>query len=204
MTGLWALLCALAVATLVLAWNGSGRRPRRTIRRGSPRRHPPVQPGRGAVRGAGVAEHALEVPRQEALEGSSVPLLADALAALMLSGQSLDAALAAVGDPDGPAPALGVVARRLRWGDSWEAAWFACPGAEALREPLQLCAVTGAPPAALLLDSAQEHRRAWSRRQEEAAAAMGVRLVLPLGLCALPAFICLGIVPVALALLPWA
>ena len=35
-----------------------------------------------------------------------------------------------------------------------------------------------------------------------AAAALGVTLVIPLGLCSLPAFVCLGIVPVLLAMVP--
>jgi pilus assembly protein TadC len=45
-------------------------------------------------------------------------------------------------------------------------------------------------------------RRRRNREAEKRAAALGVRLVIPLGACALPAFVCLGVVPVLLSLLP--
>jgi pilus assembly protein TadC len=62
--------------------------------------------------------------------------------------------------------------------------------------------LTGAPSAAVLRSSAAFERRAELRRAERRAAELGVRLVVPLGLCALPAFVCLGIVPVVISLLP--
>ena len=45
-------------------------------------------------------------------------------------------------------------------------------------------------------------RRAQYRRAERAAEALAVQLVLPLGLCFLPAFMCWGVVPVLMSLLP--
>ncbi len=47
-----------------------------------------------------------------------------------------------------------------------------------------------------------DHEMPQFRGAERRAAALGVRLVVPLGLCSLPAFVCLGIVPVLLAMLP--
>ena len=48
---------------------------------------------------------------------------------------------------------------------------------------------------------AKELRDSSRRRQQEAAAALGVRLVLPLGVCILPAFLLLSVVPVVISLL---
>lgn len=71
-----------------------------------------------------------------------------------------------------------------------------------VRQGLRFATSTGAPSAALLHAHAAQLRRRHNRATERRAAALGVQLVLPLGLCSLPAFICLGVVPVVLGLLP--
>lgn len=71
-----------------------------------------------------------------------------------------------------------------------------------IRRGLRFATSTGAPSAALLHAHAAQLRRRHNRVIERRAAALGVQLVLPLGLCSLPAFICLGVVPVVLGLLP--
>lgn len=71
-----------------------------------------------------------------------------------------------------------------------------------LREALTFVATTGAPSAAVLLAAAAQVRRRRSREAERRAAALGVKLVVPLGLCALPAFVILTVVPLLLSLLP--
>jgi hypothetical protein len=54
--------------------------------------------------------------------------------------------------------------------------------------------------AAPLLDGAvRRAQQAERRRLSQAAARLGVHLMLPLGLCYLPAFICLGLMPVVLS-----
>ncbi|WP_434995119.1 hypothetical protein [Arthrobacter sp. Ld5] len=73
---------------------------------------------------------------------------------------------------------------------------------EDVRQGLRFGTATGAPSAALLHAHAAQLRRRRNREVDRRAAALGVRLVMPLGLCSLPAFICLGIVPVVLGLLP--
>lgn len=60
---------------------------------------------------------------------------------------------------------------------------------------------TGVGPAPLIESVAKELRDSSRRRQQEAAAALGVRLVLPLGVCILPAFLLLSVVPVVISLL---
>jgi pilus assembly protein TadC len=67
---------------------------------------------------------------------------------------------------------------------------------------LAFAALTGAPSASILYAQAARERREQFRAAEKRAAALGVKLVVPLGLCSLPAFICLGVVPVLIAMLP--
>ncbi|WP_241521831.1 hypothetical protein [Arthrobacter pityocampae] len=76
------------------------------------------------------------------------------------------------------------------------------PIIEDVRQGLRFGTATGAPSAALLHAHAAQLRRRRNREVDRRAAALGVQLVLPLGLCSLPAFICLGVVPVVLGLLP--
>ncbi|WP_052273891.1 hypothetical protein [Arthrobacter sp. L77] len=76
------------------------------------------------------------------------------------------------------------------------------PIIEDVRQGLRFGTATGAPSAALLHAHAAQLRRRHNREVDRRAAALGVQLVLPLGLCSLPAFICLGVVPVVLGLLP--
>jgi pilus assembly protein TadC len=159
------------------------------------RRHGwPVEPSmtREAPRPALVARSAAASPA----------LVADAAAALIGSGASVPRTLECLGAPDGPAPELAVVARMLAWGADDEQAWGCAPEHEGLRAAVALAETTGAPVAAVLSRRAQEQRRSTARDEEARAASLAVRLVVPMGLCGLPAFICLGVVPIGLALAP--
>lgn len=69
-----------------------------------------------------------------------------------------------------------------------------------LRAALTFSEATGAPAAEILSSRADDLRRRTVRRSEEAAGRLGVRIVLPLGTCILPAFIALGVMPVVLSL----
>nr|WP_186467101.1 type II secretion system F family protein [Arthrobacter sp. UKPF54-2] len=98
------------------------------------------------------------------------------------------------------------VVSALAIGADWETAWRGSGPVPApvlaLKEALDFAAKTGVPSAAILYAQAARLRREQFRDAERHAAALGVKLVIPLGLCSLPAFVCLGIVPVLLALLP--
>ncbi|MET1088067.1 MAG: type II secretion system F family protein [Arthrobacter sp.] len=98
------------------------------------------------------------------------------------------------------------VASALAIGADWETAWRSSavrsPGILELRDALGFAALTGAPSSAILYAQAARLRRGRFRAAEKRAASLGVKLVVPLGLCSLPAFICLGVVPVLLALVP--
>ena len=100
--------------------------------------------------------------------------------------------------------ALHTVSQRLQMGSGWGSAWSG-PAAGTfgeLRDALAPAYTGGAPSTALLLSLADAHRLSERRAAERAAGKLSVALVVPLGLCSLPAFICLGIVPILISLLP--
>lgn len=128
-------------------------------------------------------------------------LVLDLASAALACGASLPGTLQALGkalEED----ELAVVGRALLLGADWDEAWET-PDDEAWRQRrtrLEGCLrpgwEDGASPAALLAGTAASLRAGRRAADEEAAERLAVRLVLPLGLCHLPAFIVLGIVPV--------
>lgn len=68
-----------------------------------------------------------------------------------------------------------------------------------LDEVLDLSRRAGVPAAELLRAEAEELRRDARATAQERAAALSVRLMLPLGLCVLPAFMVLGVIPLLVA-----
>jgi len=64
---------------------------------------------------------------------------------------------------------------------------------------LDLSRRAGVPAGDLLRGEAEERRRAARADAQERAAALSVRLMLPLGLCVLPAFMVLGVLPLLIA-----
>jgi tight adherence protein B len=72
---------------------------------------------------------------------------------------------------------------------------------EVVEEALALAARSGLPPTALIRRSATEERRRQAAAQLRAVRRLEVLLVIPAGLCLLPAFVLLGIVPVVLDLI---
>jgi tight adherence protein B len=72
---------------------------------------------------------------------------------------------------------------------------------EAVEAVLDLAARAGAPTVGLLLAEAERRRADADAAGRAAAASVAVRLVVPLAVCVLPAFMLLGVVPVLVALL---
>lgn len=120
------------------------------------------------------------------------------LAVALRSGRGLVEAIdhvAAVASA-GAAQDLRRVSAALQWGRSMAEAW------EYARPPWSRTAVafvvadrSGAAAAEVLLEAARLHRQESARDLEAAAERAGVMLVLPLGLCFLPAFIATAVVP---------
>ena len=100
--------------------------------------------------------------------------------------------------------ALHTVCQRLQMGSNWGSAWSGSAAGTfgELRDALAPAYTGGAPSTALLLSLADAHRLSERRAAERAAGKLSVALVVPLGLCSLPAFICLGIMPILISLLP--
>ena len=163
----------------------------------------PHRPGRsaGRVKGGRHPEGPDLGLRDPALMLELVGAMLDAGAGL---GRSLD--LIAGHASDAIRRPLVPVVSALAIGADWETAWRGSGPVPApvlaLKEALDFAAKTGVPSAAILYAQAARLRREQFRDAERRAAALGVKLVIPLGLCSLPAFVCLGIVPVLLALLP--
>ncbi|WP_314719766.1 hypothetical protein [uncultured Actinomyces sp.] len=128
-------------------------------------------------------------------------LVLDLASAALAAGASVPGVLEALG-PAVEDDDLGVVGRALVLGADWEEAWRA-PEDDDLGgryRRLEGCLrpgwEDGASPGPLLAATAACVRDGRAAADEEAAQRLAVRLVVPLGLCHLPAFVLLGIVPV--------
>lgn len=119
-------------------------------------------------------------------------------------GRSLElvAASASARYSDALRPVVSALAIGADWDTAWRSSAVRLPEVLELRDALGFAALTGAPSSAILYAQAARLRRERFRTAEKRAASLGVKLVVPLGLCSLPAFICLGVVPVLLALVP--
>lgn len=190
------LLAVAAAATF------SGRsRARQRLRR---LQHPPWRAGTGSSPGTN--------PGGQRAAGSAglddTAMMLELIGAMLDAGSGLGRAMELIADLSAPefrAPLRPVVAG-LAIGAGWDSAWRSSnarsPRLLELRDALGFAALTGAPSSAVLYARAARIRRERFRAAEKEAAALGVRLVVPLGLCSLPAFVCLGILPVLLAMIP--
>jgi pilus assembly protein TadC len=137
---------------------------------------------------------------------NDLPLAADLLAAALRSGASTDRAVAAVSDAlGGP---LGVrltrTARSLRLGAAPTEAWehlAGVPGADRLVAAAVRSSSSGVALAGALGRLSDDLRADRAVAAEASARRAGVLVVLPLGLCFLPAFVLAGLVPVIVAVL---
>lgn len=161
----------------------------------------------GASRAAAAAEAEAPVGT-EAAAGVSAGVLIELVASMLESGVPVSRALEVLAGTDSGAvgQALRCVATALGLGLSWQQAWSAAgevpPQVQDLRSALTFAAVSGAPSASALRAASAQVRRSEHRRAEAAAERLSVHLMVPLGLCSLPAFVCWGIVPVLIGLVP--
>lgn len=142
---------------------------------------------------------------EQALNAPTVDtaLVLELLAAQLRAGLAPLAALGTLAEALNSRP-LHTVCQRLQMGSSWGSTWSGSAAGTfgELRDALAPAYTGGAPSTALLLSLADAHRLSERRAAERAAGKLSVALVVPLGLCSLPAFICLGIVPIIISLLP--
>jgi pilus assembly protein TadC len=131
---------------------------------------------------------------------AELPMAIDLLAACLRGGgawhESVEAVAEALGGPLGTE--LGRVAARIRLGADPAEEWLGL-AREPILAPLGRAAARaasgGAPVAATLARLARDQRRMAKAAASARARTAGVRAVAPLGLCFLPAFVLLGIVP---------
>jgi len=137
------------------------------------------------------------------------PLVLDLVAALVQGGAapraalgSVGAALHAAGDPRGDDLLSASIRVGHPIGGSRPVAGGGVSGrlTATVEEALGLAARSGLPPTTLIRRSAAEERRRQAATQLRAVRRLEVLLVVPAGLCLLPAFILLGVAPVVLDL----
>lgn len=132
-------------------------------------------------------------------------LILDIMAQLFASGSSLAAGLAAVGQHLPGCTPLIHVAHQLHLGLDWETAWQDTtdkPHLDQLGHELRFVYASAVPAAHMLTTAATALRANRKRQAEQLAQELAIRLVLPTGICLLPSFILLGIIPMVLSLLP--
>lgn len=178
--GVAAALLALAVLVWPAGTRRSGYRPgwSRLARRGREARRSASAP----VGAADVMEH---------------------LALALSAGAPVVTALRRVAQvlPPAEGRALAAVAAALEWGLPDSVAWAEAPAEwQPARRALQLAQHAGVPPAGLLAAAAADLRRDVLAAVEVGTARLAVRLVLPLGLAFLPAFVLTTVIPLVLAL----
>jgi len=152
-----------------------------------------------------------DVVRARELTGSTLPLAAELLAAALAAGSSPERAAEAVGRAVGPplGTSLLAAAASLRLGAEPAAALEPLrrdPQLRSLGRALSGAGARGSSPVRALEREAQDARDALRWAAEARARSLGARAAAPLGLCFLPAFVLVGVVPlvvtVGLPLLP--
>lgn len=141
--------------------------------------------------------------RRVAAAGVDPTVMLDLLGAALGAGAGVPRALGAVGHSVGglDGEALERAGAALLLGAGWQPAWDGAPARlRPVAEALRPAWVHGAPPRDALRVARERIAQDARARARTAAARLGVRLVLPLGLCLLPAFVLLGLVPVVVAL----
>ena len=195
----FAVTAILAVAA-VTAFSGRGVARRRLRRQTLP------APDAGQSSSARCGDAAFGEPGGPGLQDAAMML--ELIGAMLDAGASLGRALALTAElaaheiRGSLRPVVAALAIGADWDTAWRSSGIRSPKLLALRDALGFAAVTGAPSSAILYAQAARMRREQFRSAEKRAAALGVKLVVPLGLCSLPAFVCLGVVPVLLAMLP--
>ncbi|MFI1443828.1 type II secretion system F family protein [Streptomyces fructofermentans] len=139
------------------------------------------------------------------LAARQLPLAADLLAACIAAGAGPVAAARAVGEAlEGPVgQRLARGAAEVRLGGEPAEAWSglaSLPGARELARLLERAGESGVPAAVPVARLAAGARAEWGRLATVRARRAGVLVTAPVGLCFLPAFIAIGVLPVVIGL----
>ena len=187
----------LLTAAAVLVWPDTHPVRRLAAGRVAAGRPPSGDEGAGAGASADAGSVRTAVPVAEI--AGVIDLLALTLRGGVGLVEAMEAVATRVGGPLGLH--LQTVAAAGRWGVEDAEAWASVPSAwQPAARALRMAASAGVPPADVLLRAAEEVRRAEQQRLEVATETLGIRIVLPLGLAFLPAFVLTTVVPIVLAL----
>jgi Flp pilus assembly protein TadB len=153
--------------------------------------------GLGRLEPAAVRRRRTEVLHQ-------LPAVLDLARACLLAGQPLRRGIETVGQAvGGPvADRLELVSHAISVGMSEEQAWLVLAGDPVLgpvARDLARCSAWGTPASDVLAQHSGELRQRSQAERRTSAKAVGVKTVLPLGLCYLPAFLLVGVAPVLAA-----
>ena len=202
------------VARLRLAWL-TGRTVHRPWARLRPEKPPPhllaagagvlvavvAGPLPGAAVAVGVWWFLRRARRPPKADPMTVAATWDLLAACLRAGLPVPTAMAVVADelPAEPARALRSSAELLALGADPATAWepaMSCPDTAPLARGARRAAQSGTALADLVTDLAALVRATAADTAEATAQRAGVLITAPLGVCFLPAFVCLGVAPV--------
>ena len=141
----------------------------------------------------------------EARAARQLPLAADLVAACIAAGAGPVVAAQAVGEAlEGPVgERLARGAAEVRLGGEPAEAWrglASIPGAGALARLLERAGESGVPAAVPVGRLAAEARAEWGRTATARARRAAVMVTAPVGLCFLPAFLAIGVLPVVIGL----
>ncbi|MET8164208.1 type II secretion system F family protein [Streptomyces sp. NPDC005329] len=139
------------------------------------------------------------------LAARQLPLAADLLAACIAAGAGPVIAAQAVGEALGGPVGEGLArgAAEVRLGGEPATAWrrlASTPGAAALARLLERADVSGLPAAGPVARLAADTRADWTRAATARARRAAVMVTVPVGLCFLPAFIAVGVLPIVIGL----
>ena len=148
----------------------------------------------------GAVGAALGPPTPASGSRPSVPHAVDLMAACLAAGLSLAAALEQItAAVDAPlSEELAAVSARLRLGVDPATVWrdlAGHPQLGGLGRTVSRAVESGASVAEAMLRLADDLRRQGRAEVESRARAVGVKAALPLGICLLPAFVLVGVVP---------
>nr|WP_238342439.1 type II secretion system F family protein [Actinopolymorpha rutila] len=141
-----------------------------------------------------------DVRRRREQLAADLPFVADLLSGCLRAGSSPQRAVEVIAaELEGPTgSALGQVATAFRLGADARTAWsgfLAEEGLASFGRAMVRVWDSGAPLASTLDRLADDARAALRARNDQRARTVGVRAAAPLGLCFLPAFVLVGIVP---------
>ncbi|MGW2614429.1 type II secretion system F family protein [Streptomyces sp. NPDC001500] len=139
------------------------------------------------------------------LAARQLPLAADLLAACIAAGAGPVVAAQAVGEALGGPVGEGLArgAAEVRLGGEPATAWrklSSMPGAVPLAGLLERADVCGLPAAGPVARLAADTRAEWARAATARARRAAVMVTAPVGLCFLPAFIAVGVLPIVIGL----